>query len=302
MIETRLWSTPHNKGDGGDGGDDEIIKVFLINYTFFIPMMSIMLKVLLLLYISLLVYSADKNKPHTHKGVLVAYDNKHISYKITLEQNKKLNAGEPVTINVRDGASGRGIVIQDVQATPDIVMGRIRDLKNYPKMVAAVKSLDIYSSETFKNGTVQEGAQFKVGVSLMSFTYFLKLTYEPKYHTLTWTLDYSKYSDFDDNTGHWQVVPHPTKQGWSRVLYSTEVKLFAWIPEFVITFLTKTALMEANAWVKRESEKLAKEKGPNYVPEKLLLPDVKACFVEDKNGARYETHCSMGLKRGKSEF
>ena len=263
---------------------------------------SIVLVALVLLQLSLLAYSADKNKPHTHQGILKAYDNKHISYKITLEQNKKLNAGEPVTINVRDGSSGRGIVIQDVNATPDIVMGRIRDLKNYPKMVAAVKSIDIYSSEKFKNETIQEGAQFKVGISLMTFTYFLKLTYEPKYHTLTWTLDYSKYSDFEDNTGHWQVVPHPTKPGWSRVLYSSEVKLFSWIPEFVITFLTKTALMEANAWVKKESEKLAKEKGPNYVPEKLQLPDVKACFVEDKNGARYETHCSMGLKRGKPEL
>jgi hypothetical protein len=34
--------------------------------------------------------------------------------------------------------------------------------------------------------------------------------------------------------------------GWTRVLYSTEVKLFNWIPEFVITFLTKTALVEVS--------------------------------------------------------
>jgi hypothetical protein len=32
--------------------------------------------------------------------------------------------------------------------------------------------------------------------------------------------------------------------GWTRVLYSTEVKLFPWIPEFVVNFLTKTALLE----------------------------------------------------------
>ena len=39
---------------------------------------------------------------------------------------------------------------------------------------------------------------------------------------------------------------HFLHSGWSRVLYSTEVKLFPWIPEFVITFLTKTALIEVN--------------------------------------------------------
>jgi hypothetical protein len=67
----------------------------------------------------------------------------------------------------------------------------------------------------------------------VGFGYYLVLTHEPRYNTYTWTLDYEYNSDFDDNTGHWQVVPHPTKAGWSRVLYSTEVKLFPWIPEFV---------------------------------------------------------------------
>jgi hypothetical protein len=42
-------------------------------------------------------------------------------------------------------------------------------------------------------------------------------------------------------------MAHPTKEGYSRVLYSTEVKLFPWIPEFVISFLTKTALVEVSA-------------------------------------------------------
>lgn len=67
----------------------------------------------------------------------------------------------------------------------------------------------------------------------LSFQYFLRLTHEPKYNTLTWTLDYSKSSDFgglfsgrltsittdrfavldlDDNVGHWQVMPHPSKR------------------------------------------------------------------------------------------
>ena len=116
----------------------------------------------------------------------------------------------------------------------------------------------------------------------MTFGYYLVLTREPQYNTFTWTLDYQYNSDFDDNTGHWQVVPHPKKAGWSRVLYSTEVKLFSWIPELVITFLTKTALLEANTWVKRESAKQAKadlEAGIKQPP--LRLADVTPCFIEN---------------------
>ena len=78
----------------------------------------------------------------------------------------------------------------------------------------------------------------------------------PSYATYTWTLDYSRESDFDDNIGHWQVMPHPTKPNYSRVLYSCELKLYKWIPEFIVNFLTKTALIESTTWVKRESEKI----------------------------------------------
>lgn len=40
------------------------------------------------------------------------------------------------------------------------------------------------------------GAKFDIGVLGMRFGYFLMLTHEPKYNTLTWTLDYRYNSDF----------------------------------------------------------------------------------------------------------
>lgn len=63
----------------------------------------------------------------------------------------------------------------------------------------------------------------------MRFGYYLFLTHEPKYNTLTWTLDYRYNSDFgtyfngfeymftsnsylDDNVGHWQLEPHPSRR------------------------------------------------------------------------------------------
>ena len=90
-------------------------------------------------------------------------------------------------------------------------MDQIRNIGNYKNVVPKVKSVDTYSEQKFANGTIQTGAVFAVGIFPLSFTYYLTLTYEPKYNTYTWTLDYSKSSDFDDNTGHWQVLDHPTK-------------------------------------------------------------------------------------------
>jgi len=53
--------------------------------------------------------------------------------------------------NERTGKSGRGIVIQDIDATPDICMDKIRDLKLYPKVVPHLKSVDIYENLQFPN-------------------------------------------------------------------------------------------------------------------------------------------------------
>jgi hypothetical protein len=43
---------------------------------------------------------ADKNKPHGHPGVLDHYDGKPLPFRISNEQSKKLDTGEPVTLTV----------------------------------------------------------------------------------------------------------------------------------------------------------------------------------------------------------
>jgi hypothetical protein len=57
-----------------------------------------------------------------------------------------------VTYNEKGvGKSGRGLVIQDINASTAICMGRIRDLAMYSKMVPHVKKVDIYESVKFAN-------------------------------------------------------------------------------------------------------------------------------------------------------
>jgi hypothetical protein len=51
----------------------------------------------------------------------------------------------------RDGQAGYGVVVQDINATNSICMGRIRDLKNYHKMVPHVKSVEVYEQEHLAN-------------------------------------------------------------------------------------------------------------------------------------------------------
>jgi hypothetical protein len=152
--------------------------------------------VLVLVGLLHLACAGSMSKPHSNQGILQPYDGKHISYNITAEQNNQLKAGQPVSFSIRSEKAGRGVALQDIAAPPHICMDRISDLVNYPKMVPKVRKVEIYQDEKFDNGTSKIGANFEVGLFPLTFSYYLLLTYEPKYQTFTWTLDYRYSSDF----------------------------------------------------------------------------------------------------------
>eukprot|EP01041_Mallomonas_annulata_P006182 gene6181-12518_t len=204
------------------------------------------------------IQGASKSRPHPHSGMLEPYDGKPIPVTVSSDQESKLNAGQPVVFKDFKTFGGRGIVIQDINASPKICLDTICDIASYPKKVPRVKKLEIYEQKKLANGTMLTGARMDVSVVGARFSYFLKLKREPKYSTYTWTLDYKYNSDFDDNVGHWQVMKHPKKKDWSRVLYSTKVQLGAWVPKFVVNVIIKSALTESTTWVKRESEATAR--------------------------------------------
>ena len=150
-------------------------------------------------------------------------------------------------------------------------MEKLLNFERYHEMVPHVKSVKIYEHNEHKNGTSTVGTAFRVGMMGMGVEYFLKFTHRPpaekgrgrgksnqsykQAHVLTWTLDYARMSDFDDNVGHWQVQPHPLKDGWSRVLFATQMRLFPRVPEFVVKYVTSKALVDSTEWLKREAEK-----------------------------------------------
>jgi len=99
-------------------------------------------------------------------------------------------------------------------------------------------------------------------LSILGFKleYFVRHIYRPSIHSLVWTLDYDRASDLDDTAGYWSVVPLKKKGGkdegeWSRVFYSIDLRIPAWIPQFVVNILNTQALTSATAWVKTQSEK-----------------------------------------------
>ena len=70
--------------------------------------------------LSVLCYAASKDQPHGHQGVLKPYNGKQLNQKVTKEQEKKLENGESIMINKRDGKTGMGMCIADINSPPNI--------------------------------------------------------------------------------------------------------------------------------------------------------------------------------------
>jgi hypothetical protein len=207
-----------------------------------------------------IVTAGDASKPHPHRGIIKPLTDKSIKFSLSQKELDKINEGKSVMKTVKNTlgkTGGQGFAVQDVNAPPNVCLDVIADLKSYVKHVPSVKKVTIYSTSRKFDGTQCSKAQFDVRVFGIGFKYFLNLQRNNRHMTYTWTLDYDRLSDFDDNVGRWQVMRHPSKQGWSRILYCADVRLPSWLPKPAVMFLTKTAILESTAWVKTVSEKKA---------------------------------------------
>ncbi|MBW1881641.1 MAG: SRPBCC family protein [Deltaproteobacteria bacterium] len=193
--------------------------------------------------------AADPDQPHPHQGIVTAYDGAPPMPELSAEDLEKLAKGKPVKKQIEMETGGRGIAIQDIHATPEVVWSRIVRYDKYTEWVDGV-----FECEEYENTGDNIKVRFKIGGMGVRVEYFITHTYLPAEGYMTWTLDYTRESDLDDSVGFWRVVPIEDKAGWTRVYYSVDVRLKGWVPKFIETMLAKNGLTKATAWVKRESE------------------------------------------------
>lgn len=208
------------------------------------------------------VHASNFNKPHSHTGKVEPFQPGDPKVKLDGKALGILGAGKPYQTQVQTKDSGRGLVVQDVNAPTDIVWGRILDYDNYSSMVPKTvesKNYNIVPHNPSKSNNFLEKEIFtrmKVGFPMLKLEFFVRHFIFIHHHkSLTWTLDYKKESDFDDSCGYWYIIPHPDDPNEkTRLYYSVQVSMFDWVPKFVVDFLSSKALTDATAWVKKYSE------------------------------------------------
>jgi len=208
--------------------------------------------------------AADTNEPHPHRGLLPPYEINPLSFDLDEKQQKKLAKGKLVIVTIeKEDTGGRGVAVLDITAPPEIVWSRIKGYEHYEEWVGPVKFAEVYKQDDHHTFT-----HVKISGFLYRYEYFLRNTWWPDHQMLTWVLDYERFSDFDDLVGAWFVEAHPTKENWSRAWFSSDLKLRAKIPGFLMNFIKKQGLKDATSWVKKQSEIAA----GTFVPEKIDDP------------------------------
>jgi hypothetical protein len=200
---------------------------------------------------------------HPHQGKVTPFQPGDPKVKLDGKAISILKQGKPYQTQVQSGSSGRGMVVQDVEAPTSVVWDRILDYNNYSKMVPKTIDSKNYKVEKHRDGSQTIYTRMKIGLGPVRLTFYVKHNFQPKLNSMTWTLDYQRKSDFDDSCGYWYVIPHPDNpEQWTRLYYSVEVSMFDWVPKFVVNFLSTKALTDATAWVKKYSEEEYAKMGP----------------------------------------
>lgn len=206
-------------------------------------------------------WAADANKPHPHQGALDPYEPVPLDISLDQEQLERLADGKLVRMTIEaEESGGTGIGVIDIAAPPAIVWSKITGFEHYPEWVGPVKFCEVYHQVGDTTNS-----HVKISGFLYKYEYFLVNVFWPETGMMTWTLDYSRESDFDDCVGAWFVEPHPDKNGWSRAWFSSDLKLNGPIPGFLMGIIKKKGIKDATRWVKEQSEAAVKgqAKSPN---------------------------------------
>mmetsp|Transcript_24846 Transcript_24846/g.28312 ORF Transcript_24846/g.28312 Transcript_24846/m.28312 type:complete len:277 (+) Transcript_24846:45-875(+) len=242
----------------------------------FVPI-ALLLAILFTLPHVLEAKKKDRNVPHGHFGILPRYKSGPFDLMLKDSDEEELTGGKAVMKQRQDvasdgvkGGSGGAICVQDIEAPKQAVWNQILRLDEYAKKVPKVIESKNYEVKQDDRSCFTLKTKQRLGI-LPGYSYenYYKHTYTPKDDSLTWHLDYNKKSDFYDVAGHWHLEDHPYKTGCTRVYYACDIEVKTHVPRPVLNFISSSALRQATAWVKKESE-LAPDK---KIPIEYTLPE-----------------------------
>ena len=200
------------------------------------------------LVLSISAHASNPNQPHPHQGKLTPWSGAPAKINLTAAELKQLDAGDRIERHTTSKDGGSGVAVQYIQASPDTIWQTILSYNRYKDWVKNVDSCTVYKRQG-------DDLYVDMQISVLGFSsgIYTRNTVKQAEGYMTWSLDYSRKSDVDDLIGYWRVTPLEGWEGWSKLEYSTQMRMSG-VPGFIVRYMTRDALAEGTAWVKLRSE------------------------------------------------
>ena len=194
-------------------------------------------------------FAASADEPHPHRGVLPPIASAPTAVVLTAEEREQLKRGEHVERHTKSEQGGSGVAVQYINASPEVIWATILSYHRYTDWVKNVVGCSVYRKE----GTT---LYVDMETSLIGFRnrVFTKNAVRKDQGYMSWTLDYDRKSDVNDLVGYWRVQPVEGMPGVTRLEHSNSISIRG-VPGFLVNYMTRDALSDGTAWVKREAER-----------------------------------------------
>ena len=171
---------------------------------------------------------------------------------LTPDEQRSLEGGQ--TVLKRNSAGG--LSAQRVRAPAHVVWATLNDFEAWPRMVDHCVGTKVYATSLSSDGaTGSIKCAVTLGAGFVRITAHVHHTIDRDTGRSAWTLDETQANDCHQNDGYWLVRPDPADENASYIYYTTSVRLAAWVPSFINSFIGDVGLPKAVGWLQRESEK-----------------------------------------------
>jgi hypothetical protein len=192
---------------------------------------------------------AAPHKAHPISPILKPFVSAPDAVELSKAEKSALRAGKPVFRASNDSKSGGGVAIQDINAPEDYVWKVILSYDRYAGWVKTIDKCAVYK----RKGRLVYIDMLTSFFMIKSQIYLIHRIQRALGY-ISWTLDRSRSSDLHDVIGYWritQISEHPPR---TRLQHASSIVAGS-VPDFVVDFLTKDAVLDGTAWVKEQAEK-----------------------------------------------
>mmetsp|Transcript_13062 Transcript_13062/g.37237 ORF Transcript_13062/g.37237 Transcript_13062/m.37237 type:complete len:362 (+) Transcript_13062:17-1102(+) len=169
---------------------------------------------------------------------------------------EQLKSGLPVQKQERDGPTGSGLVVVEVDAPPSVVLECLESFERYHEMIPVVRQAELVSRTPMAQGNTLARLNYRISKFWLNLSVVHKI--DRTKGTVHFDLDKTcSKVVLQQASGFWQVEQapggHPSR---TRIWLRATLRASSLLPHWVVDYAAERALRRATSWMKPYTESL----------------------------------------------